>query len=110
MGGWAAGCWTWQAPRPEIEDTGGCVTECVRHGQFVPPPRRGGDLLERQELILALLGCADDGPTLREIHAQLAQRASERQVRRALAVLRDRGLVVATGPGPAARWTRVRDL
>ena len=32
--------------------------------------------------------------------------ASERQVRRALEVLRDKGLVVSTNRGPLTRWRR----
>ena len=81
-------------PPPEIEDAGGGVTVRFRHSQ--------------QQAILALLDREDDGLTLREIRARLASNTSERQVRRALTVLRDRGLVVSTGPGPAARWKRVR--
>ena len=65
-------------------------------------------LIDRQETILALLARADDGLTLREIRARLTLEASERQVRWALAVLRDRGLVASTGRGPAARWKRAR--
>ena len=96
-------------PRPEIEDRGDCVTVCFRHGQFVPSRRSGSEVTERQEAIFALLDRADDGLALREIHAQLPPNTSERQVRRALTGLRDRGLVASTGPGPAARWKRVRD-
>ena len=92
--------------RPEIEDAGGAVTVRFRHGQFVTQQRVGNDLIERQEAILALLDRADDGLALREIRAQLAPHASERQVKRALAALRDRGLAVSTGRGPAARWRR----
>ena len=96
-------------PRPEIEDAGGYVTVCFRHGQFVPSQRSGSDVIERQEAILTLLDRADDGLALREIHAQLPLSTTERQVRRALTGLRDHGLVASTGPGPAARWKRVRD-
>ena len=95
-------------PRPEIEDAGGCVTVRFGHGQFVPSRRSGNDLVERQEAILALLGRADDGLALREICAQLTPHASERQIKRALAVLRNRRLAKSTGRGPAARWRRVR--
>ena len=96
-------------PRPEIEESGDCVTVCFRHGQFVPSHRTGSDVVERQKAILTLLDGADDGLALREIHAQMPLNTSERQVRRALTELRDRGLVASTGPGPAARWKRVRD-
>ena len=96
-------------PRPEIEDAGGGVTVCFRHGQFVPSQRSGNELIERQEAILTLLDRAADGLALREICAQLVPRASERQVRRALAVLRGRGLAVSTGRGLAARWRRAHE-
>ena len=66
-------------PRPEIEDAGGAVTVRFRHGQFVTQQRSGNDMIERQEAILALLDRADDGLALREICAQLAPHASERQ-------------------------------
>ena len=45
--------------------------------------------MERQEVILALLDRADDGLALREICAQMIPRASECQVRRAVAALRN---------------------
>lgn len=93
-------------PRPEIEERGDCVTVRFRHGQVVPSRRSGRDLIERQEAILALLDRADDGLALREIRAQLPLHTSERQVKRALAALKDRGLAVSTGRGPAARWRR----
>ena len=96
-------------PRPEIEERGDCVTVCFRHGQVVPSRRTGHDLLERQEAILALLDRADDGLALREIRAQLALYASERQVKRALTALKNRGLAVSTGRGPAARWRRASE-
>ncbi|MGQ4810319.1 hypothetical protein NKDENANG_03776 [Candidatus Entotheonellaceae bacterium PAL068K] len=95
-------------PRPKVEEIGGGMMVCFRHGQYVPSRRRGSVLIDRQEAILALLAHADAGLTLREIRAQLALQTSERQVRRALAMLRDRGLVVSTGPGPVVRWKRVR--
>ena len=93
-------------PRPEIEERGDCVTVCFRHGQIVPLRGGGHGLIERQEAILTLLDRADDGLALREIRAQLTLHASERQVKRALAALRNRGLAVSTGRGPAARWRR----
>ncbi len=95
-------------PPPEIEDDGGCVTVRFRHGQFVPQQPTGMGPVERQETILALLARAENGLTLREICAQLAPHASERQVIRTLATLRDRRLAESTGRGPAARWIRLR--
>ena len=96
-------------PRPEIEERGDCVTVRFRRADYVPSRRKGNDLLERQKAILALLNHARDGLTLREIHARLPSHTSERQVRRSLSELRDQGRVASTGPGPAARWVRVRD-
>ncbi len=96
-------------PRPEIGERGDCVTVCFRHGQGVPSGRGGQDLLERQEAILILLDRAEDGLALRDIRAQLALHASERQVKRALAALRKRGLAMPTGRGPAARWRRASE-
>ena len=92
-------------PTPEIEDNGGCVTVRFRHGQFVP---LRGNMSERQEAIIALLDRVNDGLTLREIQARLAPAVSERQVRRALEGLRDRGLVSA-GLGPSALWKRTKN-
>ncbi len=96
-------------PRPEIEERSDCVTVCFRQGKDVPSLRSGHALLERQEAILSLLDQANDGLALREINARLPIHASERQVKRALAALRNRGLAVSTGRGPAARWRRVSE-
>ena len=92
-------------PVPEIEDDGGAVTVRFRHDAFVP--RRIGSEAgpaQRRETILALLDGAEDGLTRREIHARLGPDVSERQVRRALEELRDKGLVVSTNRGPLTRW------
>ena len=93
-------------PHPEIEEIGGGVMVCFRHGQYVPSRRSGSILIDRQDAILALLARADDGLTLREIRARLGPEVSERQVRWALEVLRERGIVAPPGRGPAARWKR----
>ena len=93
-------------PRPEIEERGDCVTVRFHRADYVPSGRSGNDLLERQEAILALLAHSKEGLPLREIVARLPLHISERQVRRALAALRGRGLAQATGRGLAARWTR----
>ena len=69
-------------PYLEIEDAGGCVTVCFRHGQFVPSQTSGSDVIERHEAILALFDRADDGLALREIRAQLnssCQRTSDQK-------------------------------
>ena len=95
-------------PVPEIEDDGGAVTVRFRHSQFVPrtitSDVTGSE--GRREMILALLDGAEVGLTRREIHARVGPGVSERQVRRALEELRDRGLVVSTNRGPLTRWMR----
>ena len=93
-------------PPPEIEDDGGCVTVRFRHGQFVPQQPTGRGTVERQEVILALLDRAEDGLMRGEIRTQLDPAISERQLRRALEELREKGLVVSTGRGLSARWKR----
>ena len=91
-------------PRPEIKDEGGCVTVCFRRAQQMPSAPDGNDLAARQKVILALLTHAPEGLALRELHAQLASDASERQIRRALTTLRARGVIASDGRGRAARW------
>ena len=95
-------------PRPEIEERGDCVTVRFQRAYYVPPRGRGDDMITRQDTILALLDGAEDGLALREIVAGLASVASERQIKRALAGLRDRGLVKSSGRGAGARWRRIR--
>lgn len=95
-------------PRPEIEERGGCVTVRFRHAGHVPSGVGGSGLIERQEAILALLDRVEDGLPLREIRVRLPSQTSERQARRALAGLRERGLVEPSGRGLAARWRRVQ--
>ena len=91
-------------PPPEIEDDGGCVTVRFRHGQPLIQQPTGTELIKRQEVILALLDRAEDGLMRGEIRAQLDPTISERQLRRALEELREKGLVVSTGRGLSARW------
>ena len=95
-------------PAPEIEDDGGAVTVRFRHGQFVLQPTSSGvsGPEARRKLILALLKGAEEGLTRREIHARSGPGVSERQVRRALEELQDRGLVMSTNRGPLTRWMR----
>ena len=94
-------------PAAEIEDDGGSVTVRFRHGGFVPQRRsREAGPAERRKEILALLDGSEDGLTRREIHARLGPGVSERQVRRILEELRDRGLVMSPGRGRSGRWRR----
>ena len=94
-------------PRPEIEDRGDCVTVRFRRADVVPSGRSGNDLIKRLEAILALLDDAEEDLPSREILVRLPLRTSERQVRRALAALRNRGLARSSGRGPAARWRQI---
>ena len=101
-------------PMPEIEDDGGAVTVRFRNGvelratiEFDPTTGSAQLSVSRlSERILALLNRADQGLARREIHARLGPGVSERQVRRALEALRDKGLIVSTNRGPLTRWRR----
>ena len=81
-------------PVPEMEDDGGAVTVRCRHGQS-----------QLQEVII-LLDSAKDRLIRREFHARLASGVSDRQVRRKLEELRDKGLGVSKNRGPLTRWSR----
>ena len=104
-------------PRPEIEDTGGAVTVRFRHN--APPVRAAGrlqivgigatgakaaDLNEAQRTVFDLLTEARHPLALREIRAELSESVSLRQVKRALARLKELGLAASTGHGVSARW------
>ncbi|MDE2732676.1 MAG: putative DNA binding domain-containing protein [Bacteroidota bacterium] len=91
-------------PHPEIEERSGSLIVCFRHGRSVPPRRRGPAHITRQKVILTLLHESENGLPLREICAEMALHDSERQVKRALTELKNRGLVTVTGRGRAARW------
>ena len=93
-------------PRPEIEDAGGCVTVRFRPSRYVPPRRVGHDVSERQRDILALLDERPSGLALREISSLMGSKASGRQIREDLGVLRILGLAHAEGHGRGARWRR----
>jgi len=94
-------------PAPEIEDLKGAVTVRFRPSRYLPPQRVRRDITERQRLILGLLDGTYDGFALRDIHAQLGADFSERQIREDLTILRTLGLVVASGHGRGARWSRL---
>ena len=104
-------------PRPEIEDAGGAVT--VRFDHDASPVRIAGrlpltgigatgakvaSLNEVQRAIFDLLTRAEHPLALREIRADLPESVSLRQVRRALARLKELGLAASTGHGVSARW------
>lgn len=93
-----------ELPPLEIEGASNWVAVRFRHGQFVPQQHALSKPAGRQKAILALLEQAEDGMTRREIGAHLGPGISDRQVRRALEELRDRGLIVSTDRGPLTRW------
>ena len=93
-------------PRPEIEDSGLSVTVRFRPNGRIAHPSAGYGPINRQEVILGLLGFMPSGLAFREICAKLAGGATERQVRRALTDVRNRGRVPPTGRGRASRWVR----
>ena len=94
-------------PRPEIEDTAGCVTVRFRPSRYVPPQRVALDITERQQAILSLLNDAPNGLALRDVLAMLPAAATERQVREDLATLRTFNLAVSSGHGRGSRWMRM---
>ena len=94
-------------PRPEIEDIDDCVTVRFRHGA-ASPLGRAEMQVERRDAILALLDEVEEGLSLREIHARFPDVASKRQIRRALTILKNRGLVHVSGLGHSSRWMRGR--
>ena len=101
-------------PVPEIEDDCGAVTVRFRHNFHLRMTAHAGapsvnatlSVVSLTDQILALLDRSEDGLTRREILSQLDSVVSERQVRRALEELRDRGAVVSPGRGRSGRWKR----
>lgn len=91
-------------PRPEIEDSGGCVTVRFRPSRYLPPQRVQHDLLDRQRIVLGILSQRRTGASLREILASLGAGVADWQVKEDLAVLKRLGLVVLRGHGRGARW------
>jgi ATP-dependent DNA helicase RecG len=93
-------------PHPEIEDAGGCVTVRFKPSRHATPPLVKKELTHRQQAILTLLDRAVEGLPLRKIHGGLKARATLRQVREDLAILRSLDFIALTGRGRGARWTR----
>ena len=86
-------------PRPELEDAGGCVTVRFRPGQR--------SLTKQQQAVLTLLDQTGQALALREIHSRLELQTNKRRLRKDLAILKSRGLVISTGRGRGARWERL---
>ena len=91
-------------PRPEIEDSGGCVTVRFRPSRDVPPEHVDLDVTERQQQILSILAHAHGGLALREIVEQLGETVSARQAGDDLVRLRALELAIRAGRGRGARW------
>ena len=101
-------------PQPEIEEIGGCVTVRFRHSGMpvglagTAHPERSRlelqGLSQHQRNILNLLNQAEGPLALREINERVSDSVTVRQVKRALARLRELGHVTVTGSGLSARW------
>ena len=92
--------------RPDIEESGGCVTVRFRPRRYVPPERVQRTVTERQRTILAMLDEAPNGLAVREIVATLEDGATNRQVRLDLGLLKALELAHSSGRGRGARWRR----
>jgi predicted HTH transcriptional regulator len=91
-------------PRPEIEETGGCVTVRFAPSKYVPPLRVARDVTERQRAILSRLSESPEGIALREIRKAVDDATPEWEIKNDLAALKTLGLVSITGKGRGARW------
>ena len=89
-------------PRLEIQDDGASVIVRFRHGQRILKQIKQSEPVELRREVLELLDRAGSGLARREIVAQMSIAVSDRQVRRILEELRDRGLVVPVGHGRGA--------
>ena len=109
-------------PRPEIADAGGAVTVRFRHN--ASPVRVAGQLQtfgigatgakvaalnQAQRTVFDFLTQAKHPLALREIRAELPESLSLRQVKRALARLKELELASSTGHGVSARWRAGND-
>lgn len=91
-------------PRPEIEDSGGCVTVRFLPTRYVPPQRVARNLTERQRQVLAHLAGSPGGAAVRDIATALGVSDSPWTIREDLAVLKGLELVRSSGWGRGARW------
>ena len=95
-------------PRPEIEDSGICVTVRFRSRQAVAEQRPGTELNDFQQQVLAALPPGKDGQAFRDLRDRFPE-FSDRQLRRALNALKERGLIASTGRGLQGKWIRVSE-
>lgn len=91
-------------PRPEIEESGGCVTMRFLRANHVIARKSESGLTEQQSEILTLSHRSDHTLALREIHSLVGQQADRRRIRQDLAFLKSKGLIESTGHGRGARW------
>lgn len=91
-------------PRPEIEESGGCVLVRFRPSRYVPPLRVAQDVTERQRRVLLRLSSSADGLALRDIRKGLGDDIAEWEVKNDLAALKHLGLVRISGHARWARW------
>ncbi len=84
-------------PQPEIRDAGGCVTVVFRQPESQV-------LSDQQRQILGLLQQEEQPIPFREILSRMPTSISERQAKRALIQLKNRGLATVSGRGVSARW------
>ncbi len=91
-------------PRPEINQSGDCVTVCFRkhHGASIRPLE--ADLTNQQRAILQLLRDSDRALSLREVQSLAGQQTTQRRIREDLAILKSQHLVELAGYGRGARW------
>ena len=91
-------------PRPEIFESGGCVTVRFAPSRYLPPQRVASDVTPRQQRILAVLAEESHGLALREIVGRIGAGVQSRAVRNDLAFLKGLKLVAGAGHGRGARW------
>lgn len=90
-------------PRPDIFESGGCVTVRFAPSRYVPPQRVATNLTERQRAIFSCLSESTDGRALREIRKTL-RLVPEWEIKNELAALKQLGMVRTKGRGRGARW------
>jgi ATP-dependent DNA helicase RecG len=89
-------------PRPEIEETGGCVIVRFRPSRYVAPQQVKRDLTQRQQAILQLLASKSWGLSRADIASAL--RLPSLTVRDELGRLRSLEMVTTYGHGRGAVW------
>jgi ATP-dependent DNA helicase RecG len=93
-------------PRPQIEESGGCLTVRFSPSRYLPPQRVGRDLSDRQQVLMQLLHEQRKGLALREMLSALNNPPSW-EIKNDLATLKALGLVEPTGHGRGAFWRAI---